>query len=151
MGSQSQPQFSDWTTTTTILISVRWERWGFYSHFMMLSSVKPLFMYLLAVLHLFWANIYSVTPFIFLKILLLSNMSYLYLLYISFLSDVLSSKCSPILYVAFHFVGHFFSCTEAFELNIASLLFCIGFLYCWCHIPKFVANTLVKKLPPVWS
>ena len=45
-GSQRQTQLSDWTTSTTILIGVRWD---FDLHFMMLSNINPLFKYLLTI------------------------------------------------------------------------------------------------------
>ena len=62
------------------------------------------------------------------------------------ISDVQFSKYSPILYIDLHFVNHLFFCVEAFELDKPHLLFCTGSLYCWYHIPTFLANTLVKKL-----
>ena len=63
-------------------------RWDFDLHFLMLSSVKPLFKYLLA-MYMSSLGKYVFSNYIHLKyFLLFSNMSYLYLLYISLLSDV---------------------------------------------------------------
>ena len=77
-------------------------------------------------------------------------MSYLYLLYVSFLSNVLFSKCSPILYVAFHFVGQFFCCAEAFELDIAPPFALHWFLVLLLSYPKFCCQYACQEnFPPV--
>ena len=130
----------------TILIGVRWD---LDLHFMMLRSVKPLFKYLLAMYMSLGKYVFS--NYIHLKpFLLLSNMGYLYLLYISLLSDVWFSKCAPILYIAFHFVNHLFCCVEAFELDIAPpfglhwfLVLLVLYPKIWCQHPYGKTNTIL--------
>ena len=126
--------------------------YGFCLHFVIISDVETLFMYLLVICMVFWGKFLFSSYVHFLKIELFGfcfwvvwvPYVFIYIYILTHIWNIVCKYFSPFYTLPFHSVDCFFCCAIATYFNVSFVYFCFCCLWFWCHIQESITKINAK-------